>query len=130
MRINDREWRFDAERVERLKQQAREAAKEGLTGALAAIERALAGMGVPPEPGAPEPPRPPTPPDPPQAPATGQTIRIDTLDARTGGSPEVEAERQVAEPPNVEQERAAILQMVAEGRISPDEGDMLLDALG
>ena len=32
--------------------------------------------------------------------------------------------------PSVEDERAAILRMVAEGRISPDEGDMLLDALG
>jgi hypothetical protein len=31
---------------------------------------------------------------------------------------------------NIEEERAAILQMVAEGRISPEEGDMLMDALG
>jgi hypothetical protein len=38
---------------------------------------------------------------------------------------------QAADPPrNPEEERAAILQMVAEGRISPEEGDMLLDALG
>jgi hypothetical protein len=33
-------------------------------------------------------------------------------------------------PPDIEAERAAILRMVAEGRISPEEGDMLLDALG
>jgi len=30
---------------------------------------------------------------------------------------------------NVEQEREAILRMVAEGRITPEEGDMLLEAL-
>ena len=35
-----------------------------------------------------------------------------------------------AAPPSVEDERAAILRMVAEGRIAPEEGDMLLDALG
>ncbi len=31
---------------------------------------------------------------------------------------------------NPEQEREAILRMIAEGRITPDEGDMLLEALG
>ena len=29
-----------------------------------------------------------------------------------------------------EQERIAILRMIAEGRITPEEGDMLLEALG
>ncbi|HNP71492.1 MAG TPA: hypothetical protein PKK15_10295 [Kouleothrix sp.] len=52
VRINDREWRFDAERLERLKQQAREAAREGISGAMAAVDRALAGLGVPPTPAA------------------------------------------------------------------------------
>jgi hypothetical protein len=133
VRINDREWRFDAERLERLKQQAREAANEGIAGALEAVERAIAGLGFRPEPPAPPPPpvpprgQPAAPPPPPRAPATGQTIKIDV-------APEAQADAAAdapgAEPPNVEEERAAILRMVAEGRISPDEGDMLLDALG
>jgi hypothetical protein len=33
-------------------------------------------------------------------------------------------------PSNPEQEREAILKMIAEGRITPEEGDMLLEALG
>jgi hypothetical protein len=35
-----------------------------------------------------------------------------------------------AEEPNLEAEREAILRMIAEGRITPDEGDMLLEGLG
>ena len=31
---------------------------------------------------------------------------------------------------DLEQEREAILRMIAEGRISPEEGDMLLEGLG
>jgi hypothetical protein len=145
VRINDREWRFDAERLERLKQQARDATREGISGAIAAMERALASLGVPPDAPAPVPPVgpvPPVPPVPPRAPATGQTIRIDVPpasdapNAELGAdvSPDVEAQAAnapAAEPPhNIEEERAAILQMIAEGRISPEEGDMLLDALG
>src|SRR6266511_2148429 len=128
VRINDREWRFDAERLERLKQQAREAAREGISGAIAAMERAVSGLGVPPEP--PHAPNQPVPPVPPMSPATGHTIRIDVAppdlpDVDTpAGDPAPET------PRNVEEERAAILQMIAEGRISPEEGDMLLDALG
>ncbi|MBK9715466.1 MAG: hypothetical protein IPO81_29915 [Kouleothrix sp.] len=136
VRINDREWRFDAERLERMKQQAREAAREGLTGAISAIERALAGMGVPPEPptppDVPRQPVPPAAPAPPRPAATGQTIRIDVGDpASASAANEVGAGEPAAGPPaSAEEERTAILQMVAEGRISPEEGDMLLDALG
>lgn len=136
VRINDREWRFDAERLERMKQQAREAAREGLTGAISAIERALAGMGVPPEPptppDVPRQPAPPAPPAPPRPAATDQTIRIDVGDpASASAANEVGADEPAAGPPaSAEEERTAILQMVAEGRISPEEGDMLLDALG
>jgi hypothetical protein len=41
-------------------------------------------------------------------------------------------QREAAEAPevNAEQEREAILRMIAEGRISPEEGDLLLEALG
>jgi hypothetical protein len=35
-----------------------------------------------------------------------------------------------ASEPDLEQEREAILRMIAEGRISPEEGDMLLEGLG
>ena len=31
---------------------------------------------------------------------------------------------------NLEQEREAILRMIAEGRITPEEGDLLLEGLG
>ncbi|HEY5003824.1 MAG TPA: hypothetical protein VII61_11770, partial [Ktedonobacteraceae bacterium] len=31
---------------------------------------------------------------------------------------------------SLDQEREAILRMIAEGRISPEEGDLLLEALG
>jgi len=68
-------------------------------------------------------------PMPPRAPATGNTIKIDVAPQVYTGADEEQAV--AADPPrNVEEERAAILQMVAEGRISPEEGDMLLDALG
>ncbi len=79
------------------------------------------------------------PPVPPPA-ATGATIRIDIEPTDPPAPIEdvpaqadaqaAQAEASAAPPPNIETERAAILQMVAEGRISPEEGDMLLDALG
>ncbi|MBC8162957.1 MAG: hypothetical protein H7Z42_17250, partial [Roseiflexaceae bacterium] len=46
----------------------------------------------------------------PASPATGATVKLAT-------------------PRNTEAERAAILQMIADGRLSPEEGDMLLEAL-
>ncbi|MEO7913672.1 MAG: hypothetical protein ABIV47_28805, partial [Roseiflexaceae bacterium] len=132
VRINDREWRFDPDRLDRLKQQAADAARSGVSGAIEAMERALAGLGVPPPvppvpPVAAVTPVPPVAPVAPRPPSTGDTIKIDVASHAN-----VEAiEEQAADPPrNIEEERAAILQMVAEGRISPEEGDMLLDALG
>ncbi|HWQ13924.1 MAG TPA: hypothetical protein VNL77_14085, partial [Roseiflexaceae bacterium] len=79
------------------------------------------------------------PPQPPQPPATGVTIKM--------GAPPAAAEPAVAEaePPSAgaapaeaqggqqttpDERRAAILRMVAEGRITPEEGDLLLEALG
>jgi DUF4097 and DUF4098 domain-containing protein YvlB len=113
VKINEREWQFDPQRLERIKEQARRAAAEGLAGALEAVERALSRLRVPPD--APAPPG--APPPPAQPPATGQTIRIETPPER-------------AAPGDIEREREAILRMVAEGRISPEEGDLLLEALG
>jgi len=107
VKINEREWQLDPERLERIKEQARRAAAEGVSGAIEAVERALGRLRVPP-----------TPPTPPTA-ATGATIRI-VVDEDEGQKP----------APSREQERESILRMIAEGRISPEEGDLLLDALG
>jgi hypothetical protein len=43
---------------------------------------------------------------------------------------EVEGREEEKKPSNPEQEREAILKMIAEGRITPEEGDMLLEAPG
>jgi hypothetical protein len=118
VKINEREWQLDPERLERIKEQARRAAAEGLAGALETVERAIGRMraGVPPAP------------DTASASAatasaaTGATIRIDIEDQPAGAEPQpADADRR--------RERETILRLVAEGRISPEEGDMLLEAL-
>lgn len=151
VKINEREWQLDPERLERIKEQARRAAAEGLTGAIEAVERALGRMRVPPAPGAPPPPPAPGAPPAPQPPATGQTIRIDidhvdtpAPDASTAAATAADAPIAAPAPssgqpvetmttptpsPDVERERETILRMIAEGRISPEEGDLLLEAL-
>src|SRR5712692_3429466 len=66
IRINDREWRLDPERLERIKEQARRAAAEGVSGALEAVERAVSNLHIPVPPPPPfAPPRGPRPPVPP-----------------------------------------------------------------
>jgi hypothetical protein len=142
VRINDREWRLDPERLERIKEQARRAASEGVSGALEAVERAVSNLRIPVPP---KPPVPPTPPGPPPMPGTppppaptpppafnqaggvpaGEEKSVDDL-ARS----EAPVDQPDAAEPNPEQERIAILRMIAEGRITPEEGDMLLEALG
>lgn len=144
VRINEREWQLDPERLDRIKEQARRAAAEGLSGAMEAVERAIGKMRIPsggperPErPVPPVPPVVPVPPVPPTPPATGQTIRIHVEDV----PPHPAAEQQrasgdaaaVAPPPrpaDIERERETILRMIAEGRITPEEGDLLLESLG
>jgi hypothetical protein len=134
VRVNDREWRVDPERLELLKEQARKAATEGIAGALEAVEQAIGNLGFP---KAPKPPVPPTPPSsPPPPPAAGQTLRTDT-DGAAQGKPSAQQTASSADvnaasgtEPDLEQEREAILRMIAEGRISPEEGDMLLEGLG
>jgi hypothetical protein len=133
VRVNDREWRLDPERLERLKEQARKAATEGIAGALEAVEQALSNLSVPKPPKPPVPPTPPSRPAPPPAP--GQTLRTDMEGAaqsesqpqQTTSSEGVSATG--GTEPDLEQEREAILRMIAEGRISPEEGDMLLEGL-
>lgn len=143
VRINEREWQFDPERLERIKEQARRAAAEGLSGALETVERAISKMRVPePPPRQPHtPPPPPSPPEPPHA-ATGQTIRIRVEEEpnaaaeqqRTSGDAAAVAPDASAKPPmsptDIERERETILRMIAEGRITPEEGDLLLESLG
>lgn len=133
VRVNDREWRMDPERLERLKDQARRAATEGIVGALEAVEQAIGNLGFP---KSPKPPVSPTPPSSPPPTTAGQTSHTENEglsqsvpSAQKADSGE-EASINNATEPDLEQEREAILRMIAEGRISPEEGDMLLEGLG
>jgi hypothetical protein len=124
---------MDPERLERLKEQARKAATEGIVGALEAVEQAIGNLGIPKPP---KPPVPPTPPSSPPPPTAGQTLRTDTegVSQSEPSSQQTAAREDVSATngtePDLEQEREAILRMIAEGRISPEEGDMLLEGLG
>ena len=93
------------------------------------MERAVSNLRVP------TPPKPPSGPVPPP-PFPGQTARAgaeagtqsEQPSRQNGGG---EAASVTGGPaPDLEQEREAILRMIAEGRISPEEGDMLLEGLG
>lgn len=130
VRFNNREWSMDPERIDRLVEQARRAASEGVLGALDAVEQALKNLSVtrpapPPPPAFPEAPVPPIPPEPPMLPESP----VPPVPAHDRPAPVAESAN--AKPVvDIEQEREAILRMIAEGRITPDEGDMLLEALG
>ncbi|WP_110520340.1 SHOCT-like domain-containing protein [Herpetosiphon llansteffanensis] len=160
VRINEREYRFDPERIERLKEQAKRAADEGISRAYEAIGQALGNIekNVA-RPNAPRPPAPPAAPNAPAAPAapnaphrvsisdddgssssqhvayTGDTVRItpEQAAAAAQAAPVAQAaETPAAEAPAVDktQERLAILKMVQSGKISADEAALLLEALG
>ncbi len=158
VRINEREWKMGPERIDAIVEQAREAAAEGIHGALEAVEQALKNIHITP-PVPPTPPRPATPPappapgpaTPPAPPVPGETATSSStasasshatnnateasssingetpIQNERGEQPTDEAPGKVA---NLDQEREAILRMIAEGRISPEEGDLLLEALG
>jgi SHOCT-like domain len=151
IRIHDREWHMDSDRLQRIIDQARRAADEGILGALEAVEQALSNLHIqtPPRPAAPTPPTPPpapgTPPTPPPAPGApptpegGDSSSIREVDVTVSPtSPLADNEEQISPDHgesrpsnfNLEQERMAILRMIAEGRITPEEGDLLLEALG
>ncbi|MDZ4719940.1 MAG: hypothetical protein SH847_15930, partial [Roseiflexaceae bacterium] len=143
------------ERIERLKTQARQAAAEGVSGALEAVERALAGIAIPTPPTPPTPPvapmapTPPVPPVPPVAPVVAHTsVSADStlnvpvvadvlIDApqplpATGVTVKITpamAGEHAAPSASLEEQRATILRLVAEGRITPEEGDLLLESL-
>jgi hypothetical protein len=79
---------------------------------------------------------PPEPPHPPEA-ATGATIRINVTHAPDASAPADEPAQATApeqaapsSSATLEDQRAAILRMVADGRITPEEADLLLEALG
>ncbi len=124
VRINEREWRMDQRRLERILEQARRATSEGIVGALDAVEQALRNLSV----------TPPSPLETPMPPAPSeQAVNPDIAPHEVAQTAEENAtsgqvnEEVTASPAvNVEQEREAILRMIAEGRITPDEGDMLL----
>lgn len=133
VRFNEREWQLDPQRLEQIKAQASKAASEGIANAMEAVERAISNIHIPtpptpptppPFPGSPVPPTPPPPPGAPQpfspGPSTGAP---NTPPPTTGNSTPAPA-------PDLDAEREAILRMIAEGRISPEEGDLLLEGLG
>ena len=138
IRFNDREWRFDPERLERIREQARRAASEGISGAYEAVERAMSNLHIPTPPKPPVSPVPPTPPTPPFPPNSSQVNTGNTPYYATGQHEQPPDENQSAaqaETPSaasydIDQEREAILRMIAEGRVTPEEGDLLLEALG
>ncbi|HVB23791.1 MAG TPA: hypothetical protein VNG51_17780, partial [Ktedonobacteraceae bacterium] len=139
VRFNDREWRMDSDRLDRILDQARKATNEGISGALEAVERALSNIRMPNPPAPPEPPvspeRPPAP-----VPPTSPVSPVSPLqEEHTGTDGQFEQGEQkqstpatsdTGNPAHPEQEREAILRMIAEGRITPEEGDMLLESLG
>lgn len=144
VRINDREWRMDPERINRIIDQANKAAAEGVYGAIEAVEQAFKNIRVTP-PVPPVPPVPPMPPMPPQSPipptpptpgaqenAATRQAEAERAQPEVPVSPVEDYSAEAVKPADVnpEQEREAILRMIAEGRITPDEGDMLLEALG
>ncbi len=139
VRFNDREWRLDPERLDRIKEQARRAASEGISGALEAVERAVSNLGGPKTPTPPRPPTPPAPPHgvppvPPQPPYSAQQgTNQGEQGSQPSGNGDGDASATTSQPApeyNLEQEREAILRMIAEGRVTPEEGDLLLEALG
>ncbi len=121
VQVNDRAFHFDEEQIDRLTQQAREAAASGVARAQEAVERALVNM-VSGRRRSPVPPVPPVPPAPgaPRAPYVGQTVRIERE------TPVATAPRPAEE---VQTEKLAILRMVSEGRMSIDEAELMLRAL-
>jgi hypothetical protein len=121
---------FAPEQIERIKREARAAAAGGIARAQEAVEQALQQWqqgrpGHPTPPRAPVPPRGPVaPPRPPSASYTGQTVRIEHEPQHT------ESEQSTPQQStNRDAERLAILRMVHEGRLAPDEAEMLLRGL-
>ena len=156
VRVNEREWQMNPERLNDLVNRAQQATMEGVAGAMEAVERAVGNLRIPhpPQPptpgwspaGVPVPPTPPMPPTavprPPQPPTPGWSPMSGSMPPMPpmppvgfasdtpGPEPAADTGSQTESAPDLEQEREAILRMIAEGRITPEEGDMLLEGLG
>ncbi len=154
IRFNDREWRLDPERLERIREQARRAAAEGVSGAFEAVERAMSNLHVPTPPKPPVPPVPPAKPVSPVSPVSKDYSHegrqedvehleeledledvkeledLENVEGKSSNRNNVSAETPPVASYDIDQEREAILRMIAEGRVTPEEGDLLLEALG
>jgi hypothetical protein len=136
VRFNEQEFHLDPEQVERIKREARAAAASGVARAQEAVERALHQWqqgAVPRRPNAPRPPTPPTAPTPPSTPPvgqvyTGQTIRMEGQ-PESGSSEAGTRDARANRTTDLDAERLAILRMVHEGRLGPDEAELLLRGL-
>lgn len=134
--VNNREWRIDPERIDHIVAEAYDAAARGTQGAIEAVEQALKNLRVTPPPSPSRPPKPPTPPSsgPSKPPVPPHAPHHVDRDINSDASPEPPRESESTKTTeksavDLEQERIAILRMVADGRITPEEGDMLLEAL-
>ena len=132
VRFNEREWQLDPQRLEQIKAQASKAASEGISSAMEAVERAISNlhMSAPPTPPRPPSPRPPTPPTPPMPPGVPPMPNQSARPDLSTGAQSTPPPNSGNSAPDLDQEREAILRMIAEGRISPEEGDLLLEGLG
>ncbi len=134
VRFNEREWQLDPERLEQIKAQASKAASEGIANAMEAVERAISNIHLPNPPRPPTPPAPPSfrPPVPPVPPMPGHPVQSNPFPGPQSTPPPTSGNSApVSTPaPDLDAEREAILRMIAEGRISPEEGDLLLEGLG
>ncbi len=118
VRVNEREWAMSPDRLNDLVSRAQQAAMEGVAGALEAVERSVGNLSMK------------RPPRPPQS-GRSSASPVDPVSPVSPISPVDPVSGPGAEPSaNLEQEREAILRMIAEGRITPEEGDMLLEGLG
>jgi len=158
VRVNEREWQMNPERLNNLVDRAQQAAMEGVAGAVEAVERAVSNLRIPLPPSTPPPPPPsgqppagssqwqsqssnpsmppmsPIPPMPPMRPMRpmapmGQPLPpLPPMKFASPANPAPAAPQEAGQ--DLEKEREAILRMIAEGRITPEEGDMLLEGLG
>jgi DUF4097 and DUF4098 domain-containing protein YvlB len=131
MQVNEREWQMNPARLDDLVSRAQQAAMEGVAGAMEAVERAVNNLRVPHPPSPPRPASRSAPPVPPTSPTGSGRPQTDPFPQPVvPPASEQTMQNRTAAAPQLEQEREAILRMIAEGRITPEEGDMLLEGLG
>jgi DUF4097 and DUF4098 domain-containing protein YvlB len=122
-------WRagvgIDPAQREQLKRQVRDTVRSSVEQARSAVQEALRAVDITP-PTPPTPPMRPTPPTP-ATPPTPPTPVTSTSEAMTGATVPL-AEQQTAQP-DTDAERLAILRMLQEGKITPEEAEELLAEL-